>query len=125
MSEAEAKLILRYVVVLTASFIAGAVTALLPELAKDPSVPINLRAIVAGGLGTFLTAFLATGLASGLPRRGSADLANQVDALRADGAHRSDMTVTDDHRPTPSEQRLDPPEFLARADEERRTDRLD
>lgn len=72
-----------------AAFAVGCASALVPQL-MDPTMPaLNWRIVI----GTGITAVLAAGGGSFLPRSGSTGIAAQVNELRGQGVHRDDMVV--------------------------------
>lgn len=86
---AEQRLILKYAALALAAFAVGCATALVPQL-MDPSVPpLNWRIVIGTGITALVTAYGA----ALLPRKGSTDLARQVNDLRDQGVHRADMVV--------------------------------
>jgi hypothetical protein len=78
---------INYAAAALVAFVSGVLPMLILQL--NGSDPINWRPIVASGL----SALVAAGLGSRLPRPESAQIATQVNALKARGVPRHEMVV--------------------------------
>lgn len=89
MSNDELRVYLKYAALALGAFLAGSLTALVPQL-MDPTMPdLNFRIVVGSGLSALIAAFGG----AFLPRQGSVGLSKDVDALRSVGIPRTEMTV--------------------------------
>lgn len=87
MTDAEFRLLLKYATTMLIAFVLAGGSVLVTQLAGDGD--IQWRAVLAAGIGAALPIIATTQLA----RTGSTEIAQQVDSLRAEGYHRSEMVV--------------------------------